>query len=71
MTGEVLSAADAHRLGLVSRVVAGDELIKKALETARGLASLPAAVPRAIKQNIAAERCWCRRGTSPTWGALP
>jgi 2-(1,2-epoxy-1,2-dihydrophenyl)acetyl-CoA isomerase len=40
-TGEKVSAADAHQLGLVNRVVPGDELMQATSELAKKLANLP------------------------------
>ena len=54
ITGEVLPAAEAHRIGLFTRVVPGETLVKEAMDTARSLARLPASICRIVKQNTAA-----------------
>jgi enoyl-CoA hydratase/carnithine racemase len=48
MTGELISAADAHRWGLVNRVCTADELMDAAIELAERIAAnSPAAVQQA------------------------
>jgi enoyl-CoA hydratase len=54
MTGDLLSAAEAHRMGLFTRVVPGEALMEAALKTARLLARLDPSICRVIKQNAAA-----------------
>jgi len=49
MLGERINAQDALRLGLVNRVVPGDELIATAEEMARKLAALPQKTVRSNK----------------------
>ena len=49
MLGERINAQDALRLGLVNRVVPGDELIETAEEMARKLAALPQKTVRSNK----------------------
>jgi len=49
MLGETITAADALRIGLVSRVVAGERLLERALELAGALAAKPSAALRAVK----------------------
>ena len=54
MTGDVLTATDAHRIGLFNRLVFPPSLLESAVELARTLASRPPAVLRVVKQNAAA-----------------
>jgi len=51
-TGETISAADAARLGLVSRVVPHDTLAEEAAALAKSLAAAPPLVVRGIKQAL-------------------
>jgi enoyl-CoA hydratase/carnithine racemase len=48
LTGEMIDAPTALRLGLVNRVVPGDELMPVAEKVARGIAALP---QRAVRHN--------------------
>jgi 2-(1,2-epoxy-1,2-dihydrophenyl)acetyl-CoA isomerase len=52
MTGDPLSADDAHRLGLVAAVVPGDQLMAVALERARRLAQGPRQTYALIRQGM-------------------
>jgi enoyl-CoA hydratase/carnithine racemase len=52
MLGERISAQEAHRLGLVNRVVPGDELMSTAEEMARKLAALPQKTVRSNKMLV-------------------
>lgn len=52
LLGEVLTAQDAFRIGLVNRVVADSELDATANATAQKLASLPASVVRMNKRLV-------------------
>ncbi len=54
MTGEVLSAARAERMGLVNRVVPDKSLLETAMETARKLTRLPFSILKVIKENTVA-----------------
>ena len=54
MTGEILSAAKAQRMGLVNRVVPDETLLETAMETARRLTRLPLSILPVIKENTAA-----------------
>lgn len=47
LLGDRISSAEAHRLGLVNRVVPTEETVPVALDLARRLASLP---PRAVRE---------------------
>jgi enoyl-CoA hydratase/carnithine racemase len=49
VTGRVLSAVDAHRLGLVNRVVSQSLSLSAALEIARQITAQPPAAVKAIK----------------------
>jgi enoyl-CoA hydratase len=52
LTGDLLSASDAHRLGLVSEVVPDGEVLKHALELAARIAALPPLAVAAIKEAV-------------------
>jgi enoyl-CoA hydratase len=51
MTGEILTAAEAERFGLISRVVPRDEVLPSAMATARRLADM---APQAVQGTKAA-----------------
>lgn len=51
-TGEMISAAEAERMGVVNRVVPHDELPERTRSIARHLASAPPLAVRAIKQTL-------------------
>ena len=52
LTGDSLSAPDAHRLGLVSEVVADGEVLQHALAIAARIAALPPLAVVAIKETV-------------------
>lgn len=52
LTGDLLSAADAHRLGLVSEVVPDGQVLSHALEIATRIAALPPLAVAAIKETV-------------------
>ena len=52
LTGEIIDATEAHRIGLVNRVVPDDGLMDAALELARALARGPARALAAAKAAI-------------------
>ncbi len=52
LTGEPISAEEAHRIGLVNRVVAVENLIKEARKVADQIATKPAAAIRSAKAAI-------------------
>ena len=52
--GDPIDAAEALRLGLVGRVVAGDRLAEEPRELARRLAEAPATSVRRVKRNLRA-----------------
>lgn len=52
LTGDLLSASEAHRLGLVSEVVPDSEVLKHALEIAARIAALPPLAVAAIKETV-------------------
>jgi enoyl-CoA hydratase len=52
LTGEPLTAAEAHRMGLVNEVVADDRAVERAVELATLLAALPAQALAAAKRLV-------------------
>lgn len=62
-TGRVVGAAEAERIGLVSRVVPHDDLLPAALELAGAIAANPPLAVQAIKQGL-------RRALDPDWAEL-
>ncbi|MFZ0498214.1 MAG: enoyl-CoA hydratase-related protein [Steroidobacteraceae bacterium] len=52
LTGDLLSAVEAHRLGLVSEVVADGEVLEHALAIATRVAALPPLAVAAIKDAV-------------------
>jgi enoyl-CoA hydratase/carnithine racemase len=52
LTGEIISATEAERIGLVSRIVGADDLMATAYEIARSIAANPPLAVRAIKQGL-------------------
>lgn len=52
LTGKSFDAAEAHRLGLVTEIVAADKLMNRARELARALAALSPTSLRTTKQLI-------------------
>lgn len=62
-TGEVIDADSAREIGLVSRVVADDQLLPTAMELAQRIATNPPLAVQAIKQGL-------REALDPDWDAL-
>jgi enoyl-CoA hydratase len=52
MTGEPLTAEQAHRLGIVNEVVEDDRVVERAMELATRLAALPAQALAAAKRLV-------------------
>ncbi len=63
MTGELIDAAEALRIGLVGRVVAHDELMPTALGLAQRIAANPPLAVQAIKRGL-------REALDPDWQSL-
>jgi enoyl-CoA hydratase/carnithine racemase len=63
LTGDVIDAAEALRIGLVSRVVPDADLVPTALTLADKIAANPPLAVAAIKQGL-------RRALDPDWEAL-
>jgi len=73
-TGRIVDAAEAHTIGLVSRVVPHDELLPTALELAGTIASNPPLAVQQLKHGLrlALDPDWTELGAwvSTTLGAL-
>ena len=52
LTGDAIDAAEAHRLGMVSKVVPADELADRTLEFARRIAALPTITALLVKESV-------------------
>jgi enoyl-CoA hydratase len=52
LTGDSIDAAEAHRLGMVSKIFPEDELADRTLEFARRIAALPTATSLFIKESV-------------------
>lgn len=52
LTGDSLSVAEAHQLGMVSKVFAPDELVEKTVEFARRIAQMPTMAALLIKESV-------------------
>jgi len=52
LTGDSLDADDAHALGMVSKVFAGDELSQRTVEFARRIAKVPTVTALLIKESV-------------------
>ncbi|HWH31418.1 MAG TPA: enoyl-CoA hydratase-related protein [Egibacteraceae bacterium] len=63
LTGDVVGAAEAERIGLVSRVVPAEELLPAAMDLARRIAANPPIAVRHIKEGL-------RRGVGRSYGDL-
>lgn len=63
MTGDLIDAAEAQRIGLVGKVVPHDELLPAAQDLARRIASNPPLAVQAIKEGL-------RRALDPDWTDL-
>ena len=62
-TGEIIDAATALQIGLVSRVVAHDDLLEAATELAGRIAANPPLAVQALKNGL-------RRALDPDWPEL-
>jgi enoyl-CoA hydratase len=62
-TGEIIDAATALQIGLVSRVVAHDDLLGTATDLARRIAANPPLAVQSLKQGL-------RRALDPDWNEL-
>ncbi|HVF76539.1 MAG TPA: enoyl-CoA hydratase-related protein [Acidimicrobiales bacterium] len=63
LTGDVIDAEEALRIGLVSKVVPHDDLLDEALALAERIASRPPLALRAVKEGL-------RRAVDPDWATL-
>ena len=63
LTGDIIDATEALRIGLVSRVVPHAQMMPVALELARKIAANPPLAARRIKQGL-------RRALDPDWREL-
>jgi enoyl-CoA hydratase len=56
MTGQVIDAGRAERIGLVTEVVPHDQLMPRVMDCARAIAEVPPETVRGLKQMYAAGR---------------
>ncbi len=63
LTGDVIDATEALRIGLVGRVVAHEQLLDETMTLARKIATNPPLAVRAIKDGL-------RRALDPDWSSL-
>ena len=63
MTGDLIDGAEAHRIGLVGRVVPHDDLLLEARALAGRIAANPPLAVQAIKQGL-------RQALDPDWATL-
>ncbi len=52
LTGRMMDAAEAERAGLVSRVIAADDLVAEAVKTAATIAAMPPLAAKANKEMV-------------------
>ncbi len=52
LTGDAIDAAEAHRLGMVSKVVPADELADRTLDLARRIAAVPTIAALLVKESV-------------------
>jgi enoyl-CoA hydratase len=52
LTGDSIDAAEAHRLGMVSKIFPADDLSERTLEFARRIAALPTMAALLIKESV-------------------
>lgn len=63
LTGDMIDATEAHRIGLVGRVVPHDQLLDESMALARKIAANPPLAVRGIKNGL-------RRALDPDWASL-
>lgn len=54
MTGDVITAEEAYRIGLINHITTPEELMDRAMELARKIASMPALPIKMMKESIEA-----------------
>jgi len=52
LTGRMMDAAEAERLGLVSRIVSADKLVEEALKVAERIAELSVPIAMMVKESV-------------------
>jgi enoyl-CoA hydratase len=52
LTGDSISAQEAHQIGMVSKIFAPDELAEKTLDLARRIAQRPTVAALLIKESV-------------------
>jgi len=56
MTGDIIPAEEAHRIGLVNHVVPDDELMNKSMELAQKICAMPDLPIKMMKDSIPAAK---------------
>jgi enoyl-CoA hydratase/carnithine racemase len=67
LSGRRIDAQEAHRIGLVSQVVAGDRLLDEAMAVANSIAEAPLAALKAVKTMIVQTYSWSYQEGAGEW----
>jgi enoyl-CoA hydratase/carnithine racemase len=67
LSGRRIDAQEAHRIGLVSQVVAADRLLDEAMAVANSIAEAPLATLRAVKTMIVQTYSWSYQEGAGEW----
>jgi enoyl-CoA hydratase/carnithine racemase len=67
LSGRRIDAQEAHRIGLVSQVVAGDRLLDEAMAIANSIAEAPLGALKAVKTMIIQTYSWSYQAGAGEW----